>query len=522
MGLRLPRQPRQPCARDVRGSTRRIPSITADELYRLDDGGPHPAGRHRCRAARRARPQLKCGYRIRTTQSIFRSTAGDRRRLVAETGLPRNRGRPVDVKIGDQTYQTSVEPGVHTLLLRGRREFDTIKSRASQAAPACAPTTSFWERRSHSAMNNHLVQRIAVSRAERDQGGRRPGVVATHTAFDTGEVTRGWHGAVCRAWTSASRFSSYCRASCSSRPFFLARHRRSPPSVLPHFVWKRGLRILPLYWVGGGVPSCSVPEKQRRHSAVCPETHADADLLRRTVSYRLTQMWSLCTEVAFYAILPALCWALLRSPDHPAGNLRRCARGLVADRVQDWAGKWSRQSQRNNRCPLCAVVAWIPALVRSGHGVRGHLRRTSRHTATRMQSAERAGRDLWGCWLLAGAVFALACTPLAGHDCSPSRPRGRPSSNAACTPSARHSSCCRSSSAPSARLARRLLATPGLVWLGEVSYGIFCLHLIVLETVLDVLDVAIFTGQFQEVFLVTVRRPSDCRRSATTSWSGRS
>ena len=47
-------------------------------------------------------------------------------------------------------------------------------------------------------------------------------------------------------------------------------------------------------------------------------------------------------------------------------------------------------------------------------------------------------------------------------------------------------------------------ASPALVWLGDISYGIFCWHLLALEAVLRRSSTCeIFTGHFQDVFLLT-------------------
>ena len=42
------------------------------------------------------------------------------------------------------------------------------------------------------------------------------------------------------------------------------------------------------------------------------------------------------------------------------------------------------------------------------------------------------------------------------------------------------------------------------VWLGDISYGVFALHMLFLNLVLRVLDIPVFTGHFLTVVLATL------------------
>ena len=56
---------------------------------------------------------------------------------------------------------------------------------------------------------------------------------------------------------------------------------------------------------------------------------------------------------------------------------------------------------------------------------------------------------------------------------------------------------------------RRVLASRPARWLGEISYGMFLYHLVVLTLVLDWLDRPAFTGEgFLPVFGATLASPS--------------
>ena len=75
-------------------------------------------------------------------------------------------------------------------------------------------------------------------------------VLATHAAFWAGRLrTTRVAGPRSRGSTSASRSSSCCPGFLLSRPW-IARHRAGlPPPSTTHYLWKRALRLVPVYVV---------------------------------------------------------------------------------------------------------------------------------------------------------------------------------------------------------------------------------------------------------------------------------
>ena len=327
-------------------------------------------------------------------------------------------------------------------------------------------------------------------------------VVLTHSAFNTGQINQGWSGAALARLDFGVTLFFVLSGFLLSRPWFLTAALGRPAPSSRHYLWKRALRILPLYWIVVTAALTLDPANDQMdwHDWVANLTFAQlyrADLLPSS----LTQMWSLATEVAFYVILPLLCWLL----------------------TKQWRGGRGHRLHLPTVLGWCAVlfvlgVAW-QAWVAQIPGNEGHFAQwlpgylpwflvgvafaavsASLALDPRDHVLERMGHDLVGCWILATAVFAIACTPLAG-------PR------TLLTPGGWEAG-------PKVVLyaiagglyvlplvfgpvrdgwARTQLSGPVLFWLGEISYGIFAIHMLVLNAVFAGLDIDIFTGRFLTV-----------------------
>ena len=139
-------------------------------------------------------------------------------------------------------------------------------------------------------------------------------VVCTHVAFNTGRITHGWTGAVLSRLDFGVTLFFILSGFLLARPFLLSVAREQPAPSWRHYLWKRALRILPLYWV---VVIAAMLLDPANDDATWQDWLSQLTL---TQIYRddllassLTQMWSLCTEVAFYVVLPALVVLLTRT-----------------------------------------------------------------------------------------------------------------------------------------------------------------------------------------------------------------
>lgn len=333
------------------------------------------------------------------------------------------------------------------------------------------------------------------------------GVVATHTAFDTGEIGRGWQGAFLSRLDFGVTLFFVLSGFLLSRPFFLNRARGTTHPSYRHFLWKRGLRILPLYWVTVVLALVLLPENNGTGAASwIRELTLTQIYAPGLLPTGLTQLWSLCSEVAFYVVLPALCWGLLRLSTRGEWRPGRILAALAAISVlgvawQVAAGTESPTTEHYHQW-LPGFLPWF--CIGLAFAVVSATQAAARD-AGRRTLLDRMGSDVLGCWLAAGSLFAVACTPIAGP-----RLLLPPTAWEAFFKCTLYGFTAGLLVLPLVfgpeheGLARRLTSSPVMVWLGDISYGIFCLHLLVLESVFDVLHVPVFTGRFSEIFLLSV------------------
>jgi peptidoglycan/LPS O-acetylase OafA/YrhL len=332
-------------------------------------------------------------------------------------------------------------------------------------------------------------------------------VVVTHVAFNTGQINQGWLGAVTSRLDFGVTLFFVLSGFLLARPWFLDRARGHAPPSTTHYLWKRALRILPLYWVVVVAAFLVDPENADASRAEWLSTLTLTQIYGDgLLASSLTQMWSLCTEVAFYVVLPLLCLLLLARPGRGAtGGLDlRAVTGRTAVLVL-LGFAWQVAVSLLPGTPAHAAQ-WLPGLLPwflvgtwfaavSAHGV----------VSGEVHLLDRLGRDLAGCWILAAAVFAIACSPIGGP-----RVLIVPGAWESLTKLALYTVAGAFFVLPLVfgperdGTARRLLTGPVLFWLGEISYGIFAIHMLVLTQVFRLSGLEIFTGGFGFVLAATL------------------
>ncbi|MFT4287091.1 acyltransferase family protein [Nocardioides sp.] len=312
-------------------------------------------------------------------------------------------------------------------------------------------------------------------------------VVLTHVAFNTGRINQGWTGAALSRLDFGVALFFVVSGFLLSRPHFTAAEAGRPQPGVAHYLWKRALRILPLYWVVVVVALLVDPANRGasvgtwlRHLTLT-QLYVDAPL-----ASSLTQMWSLCTEVAFYLALPVLARLLARLSTR--GVLAGCA--LLSLLGLGWAGFAGGH-----------LAQWLPAyLPWFAGGVA--LAAISAHPAAAAR-LDRVAADLAGWWLLGGGLFAIACSDLAGP-----RLLVPPTAWEGIAKCALYGAAALCLVLPlifgEGGRARGWLTTPLAHWLGEISYGVFCLHMMVLVLGMRLLGIEVFTGSFWGVLGFTL------------------
>ena len=317
-------------------------------------------------------------------------------------------------------------------------------------------------------------------------------VVGTHAAFGTGALSRGYPGAMLARLDIGVAIFFVLSGLLLFGPWVRATAAAAPPPPLRRYGSSRVRRIMPAYLItvllAYLVYELRPIEPNPGHTWAglirnLTLTQIYGDYFTRYQHQGLTQMWSLAVEVAFYLMLPALAWVLL------AGACRgRWRPGLLLALLAGMAAV----------SPLWLVLSesgWLPAgaglwlphyLVWFAGGMALAVLQVAgvrcRWTVALPVAAAgyllvstRLGADEMVKTLLYAVIATLVVAPavLTGS-------RGR-------------------------SLYTRLLSTPPIVRLGEISYEVFLLHVIVMEVALSaVLGWPLFTGSATGLFAVTV------------------
>lgn len=204
----------------------------------------------------------------------------------------------------------------------------------------------------------------------------------------------------------------------------------------------------------------------------------------------LTQMWSLAVEATFYLLLPVIGWLLVVVV---CRRERRPVRlGIALFVLAAVTPLWTLVTHHTDITFTARL--WLPGFIAWFAG--GML------LALASVTFERCNPYVAG--LSALYFLLLACTPLAGEaTIVPSE------AAAASTKSVLYLLFATSLMAPLVIGDRpgplgRLCSSAPMVWLGEISYEIFLVHLVVMEFVVEMLGYRTFQGSMVGVFVVTV------------------
>jgi len=328
-------------------------------------------------------------------------------------------------------------------------------------------------------------------------------VVVTHVGFWTGNYTPDLFGRVLARCNVGVPVFFVLSGFLLSRPFFLAAVERRPTPRPAAYLWRRALRILPAYWLTVVAAFLVLPANSGlgvaawiRHLLLVQPYAA------KGFAEGLSNTWSLTTEVAFYVLLLPLGAGLVTlsgtSPERPRRVLLVLAAGAVGGLL--WIG-WAWAA---GPFPV-PVDIWLPGFAGwFAAGMAFAALSVADRTWWPVTLLSALGSSLATCWAAAGALFWIATSPLAGPLTldPPTAPQAMLQSTLYLLVAAlvvlplifgdqRQGA------------TRRLLAGPVARFLGEISYGLFLVHVVLLALGYHLLRMRPFTGSFALVLPAT-------------------
>jgi peptidoglycan/LPS O-acetylase OafA/YrhL len=325
-------------------------------------------------------------------------------------------------------------------------------------------------------------------------------VMATHAAYTTGKYTHGYVGLVYSRMEIGVPIFFVLSGFLLFGPWVKAAATGGPPPSVRRYAWRRVLRIMPAYVVTVLVaylvyhfrtagPNPGHTWMGLFRNLTLTQIYTD-NYLYSYLHQALTQMWSLAVEVAFYAVLPLLAYLLL-----VVLCRRQWRPGLLLFGLAVLAAitpAWLTLVHTTDFLPDGARL-WLPSYLVWFVG--GMLLAVLQPMGVRAYAM--------ACLPVAVACYFIVSTPLGGEPTtSPAELRE------ALAKAAFYAVIATLAVAPLALNDRGwyawLLASRPMVFLGEISYEIFLIHLLTMELVMvEILRYPIYTGSMAMLFIVT-------------------
>lgn len=325
-------------------------------------------------------------------------------------------------------------------------------------------------------------------------------VVATHAAFATAYLTHGYLGTLYARLEIGVAIFFVLSGFLLFRPWVRATAEGTPPPSLRRYGRHRVRRIVPAYLVTvvavfeiytvfrPGPNPGQTWEGLLRHLTFT-QIYAD-DYLTTQLHTGLSHMWSMAVEVSFYAALPALAFLVLRVLCRGRWQPRRALAGVAA--LAAVTPVWLLIVTATDILPNSAGM-WLPA----------HLAWFAGGMALAILEVVGVRCAAIVAIPAAVALYLVVSTPLGGTFAGP---------DAAWTPvikSLMYAVIATLVVAPVALGCRdsysRALSSRPMVWLGEISYEIFLVHVVLMALTMHlVLGWPLFTGSMPGLILATL------------------
>ena len=325
-------------------------------------------------------------------------------------------------------------------------------------------------------------------------------VVGTHAAYGTGQLTHGFVGFLFARLEIGVSIFFVLSGFLLFRPWVRAAAGNSTPPLVSRYALHRLRRVMPAYLVTVLVAylvyqfRTAGPNPGHTWLGLAQHltlTQIYSDTYMFVMHQGLTQTWSLAVEVAFYAALPLMAYLLLVMFCRGSWRPGLLLAGLAA--LAAISPAWLIVLHATDWLPSSAGM-WLPAHLL--YFVSGMVLAVLQAMQVRCVSLSAIP--------LAMIAYVMVSTPIAG-DVSMSpielwQPLAKTALYAVIATLVVAPLVLGGRSAYS-----RLLGSRPTVWLGEISYEIFLLHVIVMEIAMaSVLGWPVFTGSMPVLLFVTL------------------
>ena len=329
------------------------------------------------------------------------------------------------------------------------------------------------------------------------------GVVLTHCAYWTGRYVNGVGSALLVHADIGVPLFFVLSGFLLSREWFVAAQQQRRPVRTVAYLWRRALRILPMYWVTV-VLAFTLLAENRSVTWWDWLRHITLTQVYRPQWQRqgLTQTWSLCTEAVFYLVLPFLAMAVVAL----ARRLRLAWAGVAVAGVLILVNEiWIAWYHQTSLGIYSTAHYWLPTTISyfaAGIALAAiHTELALGAPSPRWNWARDLGNSPGTCWLIAGALFLLVVTPITGAT------SGQTNAAQEIARSVLYTAVATAFVWPAVfghtRTVQWVLGNRAMRYLGSISYSIFLLHLLVLNAVMHVFGYHLFSGSTLRVFVAT-------------------
>ncbi len=338
-------------------------------------------------------------------------------------------------------------------------------------------------------------------------------VLATHASFWGGAYAQPTFGTALARLDIGVAIFFVLSGFLLSRPWLERHARRLPAPSTPRYLWKRALRIIPVYVLAVVAALTLLPGNSGASPALWVKTLLLSNIyVDDRLPDGLTQMWSLATEVAFYLVLPGLMWLALSRRRRGAPSRSRL--GVVVAVLVLVNVVWVLDLAARLDWGGSMIGLWLPSyltwfsvgLLLAACHVHVHRRAGDAAVGSpRMATAlSTMGLSPGVCWIAGLALFAIAATPVAGPSSLTAPALGEAmTKNVLYALTAGLLVLPAVFADPRGRFIR-VMSLPLLRHLGHISYGVFCVHLVILELVARWRDIELFEGRTVELFAITL------------------